>query len=47
VIDPDLATGEQRALAADRAEAQADRDALAAEGLDTTELDQRIDELDQ
>ena len=32
VIDPDPATGEQRALVADRAEAQADRDALANEG---------------
>ena len=35
VIDPDPATEEQRALVTDRAEAQADRDALANEGLDT------------
>src|SRR5271165_4259156 len=35
VIDPDPATREQRALATDRAEVQADRDALANEGLDT------------
>ena len=38
---------EQRALVADRAEAQADRDALAGEGLDTAELDERIGELDE
>ena len=47
VIDPDPATDEQRALVTDRAEAQADRDALADEGLDTTELDERIGELDE
>ena len=47
VIDPDPATGEQRALVTDRAEAQADRDALANEGLDTAELDERIGELDE
>src|SRR5437899_12007598 len=33
VIDPDPATGDQRATITDRAEAQADQDALAAEGL--------------
>src|SRR5271169_5035123 len=47
VIDPDPATGEQRSLVTDRAEAQADRDALAGEGLDTAELDERIGELDE
>ena len=47
VIDPDPATGDQRALVPGRAEVQADRDALAADGLDTGELDQRIGELDQ
>ena len=47
VIDPDPATGEQRALVTDRAEMQADRDALANEGLDTAELDERIGELDE
>ena len=47
VIDPDPATGEQRALVTDRAEAQADRDALAGEALDTQELDERIGELDE
>ena len=47
VIDPDPATQEQRALVADRAEVQADRDAFAGEGLDTQELDERIDELDE
>jgi len=47
IIDPDPATREQRALATDRAEVQADRDALANEGLDTAELDERIGELDQ
>ena len=47
VIDPDPATEEQRALVTDRAEAQADRDALANEGLDTAELDERIGELDE
>jgi hypothetical protein len=47
VIQPDPATPEQQATVTDRAEAQADRDALAAEGLDTTELDERIGELDQ
>ncbi len=46
VIDPDPATGEQSALVTDRAEVQADRDALANEGLDTTDLDERIGELD-
>ena len=47
VIDPDPATEGQRARVTDRAEAQADRDALAAEGFDITELDERIGELDQ
>ena len=47
VIDPDPATEDQRALVTDRAEAQADRDLLASEGLDTTELDERIGELDE
>ena len=47
VIDPDPATGEQRALVTDRAEAQADRDALANEGLDTADLAERIGELDE
>src|SRR5580704_1488096 len=47
VIEPDPANDQQQAHVADRAEAQADRDALAAEGLDTTELDERICELDQ
>ena len=47
VIDPDPATEDQRATVTDRAEAQADRDALAGEGLDTSELDERIGELDQ
>jgi hypothetical protein len=47
VIEPDPATGEQRAKVTDRAEVQADRDALAAEGLETAELDERIGELDQ
>ena len=47
VIDPDPATAEQRALVTDRAEAQADRDALANEGLGTADLDERIGELDE
>jgi len=47
VIEPDPATQEQQATVTDRAEVQADRDALAAEGLDTAELDDRIGELDQ
>jgi hypothetical protein len=47
VIDPDPATAEQRALVTDRAEAQADRDALANEGLDAAELEERIGELDE
>src|SRR5271165_1123329 len=47
VIDPDPATEDQRATVTDRAEAQADRDALANEGLGTGELDERIGELDQ
>src|SRR5215472_13018345 len=47
VIDPDPATEDQQAAVTGRAEAQADRDALAGEGLDTSELDERIGELDQ
>jgi hypothetical protein len=47
VIDPDPATEEQRALIADRAEAQEGRDLRADECLDSGELDERIDELDQ
>ena len=47
IIEPDPANDQQRTRVTDRAEAQADRDALAAEGLDTTDLDQRIGELDQ
>ena len=47
VIDPDPATEDQQAAVTDRAEAQADRDALANEGLDTAELDERIGELDE
>ena len=47
VMDPDPATEDQRAAVTDRAEAQADRDALASEGLDTGELDGRIGELEQ
>jgi hypothetical protein len=47
VIDPDPATEDQRAAVTGRAEAQADRDALASEGLDTDGLDERIGELDQ
>jgi hypothetical protein len=47
VIDPDPATEDQRALITDRAEAQEGRDLLASDGLDTTELDERIGELDQ
>jgi len=47
VINPDPATEDQRAAVTGRAGAQVDRDALAREGLDTSELDQRIGELDQ
>src|ERR1700733_8412429 len=47
VIEPDRPTDEQRARITDRAETQADRDALAAEGLDTTEFDERIEDLEQ
>jgi hypothetical protein len=47
VIDPDPATGQQRALVTDRAEVQAERDALFAEGLDVAGHEQRIGELDQ
>ena len=45
--NPDPASGEQRGLVTDRAEVQADRDALANEGLGTAELDERIGELDE
>jgi hypothetical protein len=47
VIEPDPATDEQKGKVTDRAEVQADRDALANEGLDTTDLDERIGDLDQ
>src|SRR5258708_7716004 len=47
VIDPDPATDDQRALIADRAETQEGRDLLASDGLDTTDLDKRIGELDE
>src|SRR4249920_3854118 len=47
VIDPDPATEDQRALVTDRAETQEGRDLLSSEGLDTTELDERIGELDE
>jgi hypothetical protein len=47
VTDPDPATDDQQAAVTDRAEAQADRDALANEGLDTAEVDERIGELDE
>src|ERR1700733_5627187 len=39
VIEPDPATEDQKGKVTDRAEVQADRDALANEGLDTTDLD--------
>src|SRR5436190_18680454 len=47
VTDADPATEDQRAAVTGRAEAQADRDTVASEGLDTAELDERIGELDQ
>jgi hypothetical protein len=47
VIDPDPATGAQRALITGRAEAQEGRDLLASAGLDIGELDDRISELDR
>jgi hypothetical protein len=47
VINPDPATRGQETAVTSRAEAQADRDALANEGLVTAELDQRIGELDE
>jgi hypothetical protein len=47
LIDPDPATEDQRALVTDRAETQEGRDLLASDGLDTTELDERIGELDE
>ena len=47
VIDPDPATEEQRELITDRAEAQEARDLLASAGLDTSDLDEQIEELDE
>ena len=47
VIEPDPATQDQRELITGRAEEQEVRDLLAAEGLDTAELDERIGELDR
>jgi len=47
VVDPDPATEDQRALITGRAEAQEVRDLLADAGLDPTDLDERIGELDQ
>jgi len=47
VIDPDPATEDQRKLITDRAETQETRDLLASAGLDITDQDERIDELDQ
>src|ERR1700733_841139 len=47
VIEPDPANDQQRTRVTDRAQAQAERDALAAEGLDTAALDERIGELEQ
>ena len=47
VIEPDPPTDAQRDRITDRAEAQAVRDTLAAAGLDTTGLDERIGALDE
>ena len=47
VIDPDPSTENQRDRITGRAEAQADRDTLAAAGLDTTDLDEQIGALDE
>jgi Replication initiator protein, pSAM2 len=47
VIDSDPATEDQQTVVTERAEAQADRDALVNEGLDTAELDEHIGELDE
>ena len=47
VIEPDPPDDAQRDRITDRAEAQADRDTLAAAGLDTTDLDERIGDLDE
>ena len=47
VIEPDPPTDTQRDRITDRAEAQADRDTLAAAGLDTTDLDEQIGALDE
>jgi hypothetical protein len=47
VIDPDPVTEEQRTLVTDRAEAQEGRDLLASAGVDTGELDEQIEQLDE
>jgi hypothetical protein len=47
IIDPDPATEDQRALIPDRAETQQGRDPLASDGLDTSDLETRIGELDE
>src|SRR2546430_17319228 len=47
VIPPDPATEEQRDLITDRAQAQEGRDLLASAGLDTSDLEEQIDELDE
>jgi hypothetical protein len=47
VMEPDPATGDQRELISGRAEAQEARDLLASAGIDPTDLDERIGELDQ
>ncbi len=47
VIEPDPPDDAQRDRITDRAEAQADRDTLAAAGLDTTDLDEQIGALDE
>jgi hypothetical protein len=46
-IVPDPATDEQRELIANRAETQEGRNLLASEGLDTGDLDEQIEELDE
>jgi replication initiator protein RepSA len=47
VMDPDPVSEEQRVLITGRAEAHEARDILATEGLDITDLDQQIGELDE
>ena len=47
VTEPDPPTDDQRDRITNRAEAQADRDTLAAAGLDTTGLDEQIGALDE